>query len=43
VKFENLIQDYSDKLTDERIKPEPAPASQPQAAAKKAPARKTAQ
>lgn len=27
VKFENLIQDYSDKLTDTRIKPEPAPAA----------------
>ncbi len=27
VKFENLIQDYSDKLTDTRIKPEPGPAA----------------
>jgi len=26
VKFENLIQDYSDKLADSRIKPDPAPA-----------------
>lgn len=41
VKFENLIQDYSDKLADERIKPEPAPTSQPQAAVKAAPEKKT--
>lgn len=26
VKFENLIQDYGDKLTDSKIKPDPAPA-----------------
>jgi hypothetical protein len=29
VKFENLIQDFSDKLTDARIKPEPATATSP--------------
>ena len=29
VKFENLIQDFSDKLTDARIKPEPASAKSP--------------
>jgi hypothetical protein len=28
VKFENLIQDYGDKLADERIKPQPSEASQ---------------
>jgi hypothetical protein len=43
VKFENLIQDYSDKLTDLRIKPEPsakaAPNStKPEAKPKRAPA-----
>jgi len=27
VKFENLIQDYGDKLADERIKPQPQPAA----------------
>ncbi len=27
VKFENLIQDYSDKLADTKIKPDPAPAA----------------
>lgn len=33
VKFQNLIQDYADKLADERIKPEPAAtaAAKPQA------------
>jgi hypothetical protein len=29
VKFENLIQDYGDKLADERIKPQPKPQTQP--------------
>lgn len=38
VKFENLIQDYSDKLADERIKPEPAPPLKDQTA--KVPAKK---
>jgi hypothetical protein len=29
VKFENLIQDYGDKLADDRIKPQPKPQTQP--------------
>lgn len=41
VKFENLIQDYADKLADERIKPQPAPAppagAKPKAGAAKVP------
>ena len=44
VKFENLIQDYADKLADERIKPEPAPVppsgTKPKTTAEKAPAKK---
>ena len=44
VKFENLIQDYADKLADERIKPEPAPAppagAKAKTAAEKVPAKK---
>jgi hypothetical protein len=36
VKFENLIQDYGDKLTDERIKPQTSQAPQPAAAKPKA-------
>jgi len=34
VKFQNLIQDYSDKLADAKIKPEPAPETKPAAGEK---------
>ena len=43
VKFENLIQDYSDKLTDTRIKPDPAPAKPAAPEKKSAPAKKKEQ
>lgn len=42
VKFENLMQDYSDQLADERIKPEPAPPAKKQASAEKTPAKSKA-
>lgn len=42
VKFENLIQDYSDKLADSRIKPDPAAAPAPTEEKDKAKAKKGA-
>ncbi len=43
VKFENLIQDYSDKLTDSRIKPDPGPAKPATPEKKSAPEKKKEQ
>lgn len=40
VKFENLIQDYSDKLADSKIKPDPAPAKPATPEKKAAPQKK---